>query len=456
MNISNPQKIYGVFEFTSQVKSALERNFQDVLVEGEISNLTASSRGHLYFALKDTQAQIKCVCFRSKARLLRFQLENGNQVIVGGNLGIYELRGEYCLYAKSIKPLGDGTLQQAFEQLKSQLAIEGLFDIERKKSLPLLPRTIGIVTSPSGAAIHDILRTLSQRHEGIKVLLFPAKVQGEGASEEIATGISTLNSISDVDVIIIGRGGGSIEDLWAFNEERVARAIFSSNVPLVSAVGHEVDFTISDFVADVRAPTPTGAVELVVSKKDDLLTQLDHFENRLHQVLQLLFSKRRNRVFELSAKRVFTSAQSRIQSYQQWMDELTFRLQISSKEALGTWQNHWNLTIDRLLRCDLQHIIDLKRDTLKFWGERATTRIHFVLQETKGRLSTQTSAMRTLSPQSVLNRGYAICRDSDGGILREAQRIQIGDPFSVTLSQGRIQGRTECIETTHTVKKTNK
>ena len=452
MNTSNPRKIYGVFEFTSQVKSLLESNFQDVLVEGEISNLTASSAGHLYFALKDPQAQIKCLCFRSKARLLRFQLENGNQVIVGGNLGVYQLRGEYCLYAKSIKPLGAGSLQQAFEQLKSRLVAEGLFDTERKKSLPLFPRTIGIVTSPSGAAIHDILRTLRRRHENTRVLLFPAKVQGEGASKEIAAGINALNNMSDVDVIIIGRGGGSIEDLWAFNEERVARAIFSSNVPLVSAVGHEVDFTISDFVADVRAPTPTSAVELVVSKKEDLLTQLDHFENRLRRVLQLLFSKRRNRVFELSANRVFTSAQSRIRSQQQWLDELGFRLQMSSTKALGTRQNHWNLTVDHLLRCDLQRIVNLKREALKFWGKRATTRIHFVLQKAKGSLSAHTSAMRTLSPQAVLNRGYAICRDSDGGILRAAQRLQIGDPFSVTLSQGRIHGRTECIETTHTVK----
>ncbi|MDE2757988.1 MAG: exodeoxyribonuclease VII large subunit, partial [Acidobacteriota bacterium] len=249
------QRIYGVSEITAEVRSLLEGEFQGVLVEGEISNWTVSNAGHIYFALKDARAQLKCVCFRSKARRLRQRFEDGDQVLVRGSLGVYELRGEYSLYAESIEPRGIGALQIAFDRLKAKLEAEGLFDEARKKPLPVLPRTVGIVTSPAGAAIHDILRTLNRSRQAIPALLFPARVQGEGAAEEIAAGIHTLNGISEVDLIIVGRGGGSMEDLWAFNQEPVARAISASRVPVISAVGHQVDFTISDFVADIRAST---------------------------------------------------------------------------------------------------------------------------------------------------------------------------------------------------------
>ncbi len=456
MIASSSPKVYGVSEITAEVKSLLEDEFQDVLVEGEVSNWTISTAGHLYFALKDARAQMKCVCFRSKARRLRYQFKDGNQVVVRGSLGVYELRGEYQLYAESIEPRGIGSLQIAFEQLKARLAAEGLFDEARKKPLPIFPRTIGIVTSPTGAAIHDIRRTLSRRHESIRILLFPAKVQGEGASEEIASGIQTLNRMPDVDVIIVGRGGGSIEDLWAFNEERVARAIFASHVPVVSAVGHEVDFTISDFVADVRAPTPSAAAELVISKREDLITQLGHFEGRLQRALQFRLSQCRNRVLELSASHVFASAQGRIRSQHQWLDELGFRLKGWSRNDLGARRHHWRLTVDRLRRFDLQRVVTVKREALNLWAERATAQIHFTLQAFKVRLSTQDGALRTLSPAAVLNRGYSICREASGAILKDAARLRRGDPFSVTLSKGSIEGRAEQIEIAQGFSKTDR
>ncbi len=449
------QKIYGVWEITAEVRSLLEGEFQRVLVEGEISNWTISAAGHIYFALKDARAQLKCVCFRSKARQLRHPFEDGNLVLVRGNLGVYELRGEYSLYADSIEPRGIGSLQIAFDRLKAKLAAEGLFDEARKKPLPLLPRTVGIVTSQTGAAIHDILRTLSRSRQPIPALLFPAKVQGEGAAQEIAAGIQTLNGIPEVDLIIVGRGGGSMEDLWAFNQEQVARAIHLSRVPVVSAVGHQVDFTIADFVADVRASTPANAAEMVATQGEELITRLSHFRVRLQRTLQLRLSQCRNRVLELSANRAFESAQGRIRSQRQWLDELGFRLIGWPQNYLGSRRDYWRLTTERLERFNPQRLVDLKRKALNVSSERATAQIRFALQAFQARLSAQSGTLRTLGPAAVLNRGYSICREADGTILRDAARLQTGDPFSVTLSKGRIEARAARIEASRDFGKTN-
>ena len=447
-------RIYGVWEITAEVKSFLEGEFQGVLVEGEISNWTISNAGHIYFALKDARAQLKCVCFRSKARRLRHRFEDGNQVLVRGSLGVYELRGEYSLYAESIEPRGTGALQIAFDRLKAKLEAEGLFEEARKKPLPLLPRTVGIVTSPTGAAIHDILRTLSRSRQAIPALLFPAKVQGEGAAEEIAAGIRTLNDIPEVDLIIVGRGGGSMEDLWAFNQEPVARAISASRVPVISAVGHQVDFTISDFVADHRASTPTGAAEMVTATREELTTRLSHLEGRLQRTLQLRLSRLRNRVLELSANRAFESAQGRIRSQRQWLDEMGFRLGGWPRNTLGARRDTWRLTAERLERVNLRHLVDQRRRVLNLSSERAGAQIRFALQALQARLSAQAGTLRSLSPAAVLNRGYSICRDADGAILRDADRLQAGDPFSVTLSKGNIDARAERIEASRNFGKT--
>ena len=449
------QRIYGVSEITAEVRSLLEGEFQGVLVEGEISNWTVSNAGHIYFALKDARAQLKCVCFRSKARLLRQRFEDGNQVLVRGSLGVYELRGEYSLYAESIEPRGTGALQIAFDRLKAKLEAEGLFDEARKKPLPVLPRTVGIVTSPTGAAIHDILRTLNRSRQPIPALLFPAKVQGEGAAEEIAAGIHSLNGMPEVDLIIVGRGGGSMEDLWAFNQEPVARAISVSRVPVISAVGHQVDFTISDFVADIRASTPTSAAEMVAANREELATRLGHFRGRLQQTLQLRLSRLRNRVLEMSANRAFESAQGRIRSQRQWLDEMGFRLGGWPRSALTSRREIWRLTAERLERFNLHHLVTQRREALNLLAERAATQVRFTLQALRARLSAQAGTLRGLSPAAVLNRGYSICRDAGGTILRDAARLQAGDPFSVTLSKGNIAARAERIETSRDIGKTD-
>ena len=454
MNSSTSQRIYEVSEITAEVSSLLEDEFQGVLVEGEISNWTISNAGHIYFALKDTRAQLKCVCFRGKARHLRHRFEDGNLVLVRGSLGVYELRGEYSLYAESIEPRGIGDLQIAFERLKAKLEAEGLFDEARKRSLPVLPRTVGIVTSPTGAAIHDILRTLSRSRQSIPALLFPAKVQGKGAAEEIAAGINILNGIPDVDLIIVGRGGGSMEDLWAFNQESVARAIFISRVPIISAVGHQVDFTIPDFVADIRASTPTSAAEMVVAKREELTTQLSHFHGRLQRTFQLRLSQLRNRVLQLSANRAFELAHGRIRSQRQWLDELGFRLTGWPRNYLGGRREYWRLTAERLERLNLCHLVEQKRKVLHLSSKRSSAQIRFTLQALQAQLSAQEGKLRTLSPKAVLNRGYSICREADGAILKDAARLRTGDPFSVTLSKGSIEARADQIKNSRDLNRT--
>jgi exodeoxyribonuclease VII large subunit len=315
------RKIYSVSELSQQIKNLLERQFPDVWVTGEVSNFRAASSGHFYFTLKDAHAQLRAVCFRNQARYLKFKPQDGISVITRGHLSVYEARGEYQLYVEYLEPAGLGALQLAFEQLKQKLAAEGLFDRARKKALPLLPRTVGIVTSPTGAVMRDILRILRRRFHNLNVLVFPAKVQGEGAAEEIIEGIQYFNRRSLVDVMIVARGGGSLEDLWAFNEEGLARAISASRIPIISAVGHETDFTIADFVADLRAPTPSAAAELVVRRKQDFLSDLEHHARRMSQIFRLKLSEARQRLTELRMHQVFQTLATRLAERAQRVDE---------------------------------------------------------------------------------------------------------------------------------------
>jgi len=280
-SLVKPDRVYTVSEVTRLVKLEVENAFPLVWVEGEISNFRSYPSGHIYFTLKDEQCQLQAVMWRSNARLLKFALKDGLKVICRGRLSVYEARGQYQLMADLIEPKGKGALQLAFEELKEKLKAEGLFDPKHKKPLPLFPKKVGIVTSPRGAAIIDILRTLERRFARLHILIYPAKVQGEGAADEIVEGIDFLGRQPDIDVLIVGRGGGSIEDLWAFNEEKVARAIFRSPIPVISAVGHEVDYTIADFVADIRASTPSVAAEIVIKEEQALVDRIDGLARRL-------------------------------------------------------------------------------------------------------------------------------------------------------------------------------
>jgi exodeoxyribonuclease VII large subunit len=443
MNLFPSRTIYTVSQITAEIKTTLESEFADVLVEGEISNFTAAISGHLYFVLRDKNAQLKCVCFRSKARFFKFRPEDGLQVIVGGTLGVYEPRGEVQFYVEFMEPQGLGSLQLAFEQLKARLQAEGLFAAAHKKPLPMLPRCIGIVTSPTGAAIQDILRILRRRHESVQVLIHPVRVQGEGAAQEIAAAVRTLNGMPEIDVMIIGRGGGSLEDLWAFNEEVVARAIYDSRIPVVSAIGHEIDFTIADFVADLRAPTPSAAAEIVVSRKGEMIDRVANLERRLNQSLQFRLSQLHNRVFELSANRVFGSVENSLAFYRQRLDDLTFRLDSGLNAKVSWLKGRWQLLAADVNRLDLLQVIRFKREALNSQLRRLQARLQLFLQSIKGRTETLEGALQALSPLAVLDRGYAICRDGQGNVLKDARSLDVGDPFSVRLAKGSVDGRVE-------------
>src|SRR5215471_17576540 len=325
-NTEFQRKIYSVSELSFEIREMLERRFIDVWVEGELSNYKVSTAGHLYFTLKDERAQLPAVCFRNTARLLRFRPENGNRFRARGRVSTYEGRGEYQLIVEVLEPAGLGALQLAFEQLKEKLEKEGLFRPERKRPIPALPRKIGIVTSPKSAALRDILSVLKRRHNAVNVLIFPDEVQGESASLQVMDGIDQLSRSTDVDVIIVARGGGSMEDLWPFNEERVARAIVRSRKPVISAVGHEVDFTICDFVADLRAPTPSAAAEIVVKSKAEIGERVGQLETRLESQIKYRLSAMRSFLSSKVGSRGFVVAENRIRRMVQRVDELAFRL----------------------------------------------------------------------------------------------------------------------------------
>ncbi len=443
MSLFPSARVYTVSELTVEVKELLEGDFSGIMVEGEISNFTAAGSGHLYFVLKDKSAQVRCVCFRHKARFFKFKAEDGLQVIVSGNLSVYEPRGEYQLQVDTMEPKGLGSLQLAFEQLKARLQAEGLFDSARKKPIPLLPRCIGIVTSPTGAAIHDILRILKRRHENVRVLIYPARVQGEGAATEIAAGVKYLNTLPEVDVMIVGRGGGSLEDLWAFNEEVVARAIVASRIPVISAVGHEVDYTIADFVADLRAPTPSAAAEIVISKKVELAEQIANQERRLKQSLHFSLSLLRNKVLVLSSERVFASVENKLAFYRQRLDELSFRMGISGVEKLHLLREKLHTSLNSLSRLDLRQFIKAKEQIVVHQKERIQGKASLGLQLLRGKVVTLEVSLQALNPLAVLDRGYAVCRDSHGNILKDSRGLKVGDHFTVRLARGGIQGIAE-------------
>src|SRR5947209_2416447 len=320
------RRIWHVADLVGAVRTTVERSYTDVWVEGEISNFRSSESGHLYFALKDGDALLRVVMFRMQARLLRFKPDNGMQIIARGRITIYDQRGELQLSAEFLEPLGAGALQLAFEQLKAKLAQEGLFDKERKKPIPGLPRRIGIVTSPRGAALHDMLNVLARRHENVGILIYPAQVQGEAAASEVAAGVKYFNRAKNVDVIIVARGGGSIEDLAAFNDEALARMIAASALPVISAVGHETDFTITDFVADLRAPTPSAAAELVIESKHRLAEHLAHLHQRLDRASRYRLLMARNQLQELAQHGAFARIQDLMVQRSQRLDELSYRL----------------------------------------------------------------------------------------------------------------------------------
>jgi exodeoxyribonuclease VII large subunit len=436
------RKIYSVNEITSEIKRSLDR-LGIVWIQGEISNFKRHTSGHLYFSLKDQQAQIKAACFRNNNIYLKFRPEDGMEVLARGRLSVYEPRGDYQVIVEYMEPVGLGSLQMAFDQLKEKLRKEGLFDEAHKIPLPLLPKRVGIVTSPTGAAIRDILRILKRRNASLDVLLYPAKVQGQGAAEEVAAGIRYLNGRRDIDVIIIGRGGGSIEDLWAFNEEIVARAIYRSDLPLISAVGHEVDFTIADFVADLRAPTPSAAAEMVSGAREDLRVSVTSLKGRLCQAIRRGLERRRLSLERLAHHKAFTVAPNKIRDLQQRFDEASLRLAQAMRQFADIKRHREQVLSTRLHKLDLRRLIDHKREILARNHQGLIAGIRAFLHRERSSFQVAVGKIDALSPLAILQRGFALCRDARGSIVKNSVDVSCGDQVSVTLARGELDCRVE-------------
>ncbi len=439
------KKIYTVTEISSEIKQLLDK-LGIVWIQGEISNFKRHSSGHMYFSLKDERAQMKAAFFRNNNLYLKFRPEDGLEVIVRGRIGVYDPRGDYQIIVEYMEPKGLGSLQLAFEQLKEKLRKEGLFDESGKAPLPLLPSKIGIVTSPTGAAIRDMLHILKRRNASLHVLVYPAKVQGTGASDEIAAGVRYFNTRKDIDVIIVGRGGGSIEDLWAFNEEVVARAIHASKIPIISAVGHEVDFTISDFVADLRAPTPSAAAEMVSGAREDLRVTVASLRGRLAQAVRRGIERKRLELERLSRNRAFGIAPNLIRDLEQRFDEAFLRMTQAMREYTAGLRHYRQVLDTRLVKADLRQIICRKGEVLARNRQHLFSLIGACLQKERSRLELAAGRLDALSPLAILQRGYAICKDKQGNILRNAAAVSPGEKVAVRLSSGSLECLVETVK----------
>jgi len=431
--------VYTVSELTAAVARRLEKEFFQVWLEGEISNARPAASGHLYFTLKDDAAQIKAVMFRGNLRLLRFKPADGQHVIARGQLEVYEARGEMQIVCQHLEPRGLGALQLAFEQLTRRLEAEGLFAAARKRPLPLLPRTIGIVTSLEGAAVRDIVRVVTNRHAGLRLLIRPCRVQGEGAGHEVARAIRDVSRHPGVDVVIVARGGGSLEDLWAFNEEAVARAIAASPVPVVSGVGHEIDTTITDFVADVRAATPSNAAEIVVARRDELARRIAHLDHRARAAVRQRVAAGRATVHALGTRRGLQTIQTRVSNRERRIGELSARLRRILARRHQSARQQLAVLAERLTAVDQRRRLARLRARLAEAGGRlapAARGRHHRAALAFGALAGRLDA---LSPLAVLGRGYAVCFAADGRtVLRDAASTRDGDTVHVRLEHGRL------------------
>lgn len=399
-SLKDGRQIYTVSQLNRQSRLLMESRFSAVWVEGEISNFKHHSSGHIYLTLKDESAQIQAAFFSQYQRGLRFELKDGLKVLVFCRVSIYEARGQYQLYIERVEPQGVGALQLAFQQLKERLSKEGLFAEERKRSIPKFPKTVGVVTSPTGAAIHDILNVVNRRFCGTHILLCPVKVQGEGAAEEIAAAIRTMNEQAEADVLIVGRGGGSLEDLWAFNEEPVARAVFGSRIPVISAVGHESDWTICDLVADLRAPTPSAAAELVVSSRLELEERLLGRKERLDLAMNGMFERCQERLSDLASSAAFRQPQYLLDQFTGRVDELGRQMEARLKDLAGSK------------------------------GQ--------VFQGVMGRLN-------ALNPLAILERGYSVSFNEKGDIIKNTRQVSEGDVLRTRLHQGSLISKVTAI-----------
>jgi exodeoxyribonuclease VII large subunit len=480
-NLIHERRVFSVSELTGRIRDLFIRNFTDILVEGELSNCHEAASGHLYCTLKDDRAQIKCVCFKAQLRLMKFRPENGLHVTVRGSISVYETRGEYQIYIENIEPVGLGALQLAFDQLKKRLEAEGLFSAERKKPLPMLPRCIGLITSPTGAAVRDVVRILRRRFHNVHLTLYPVRVQGDGAAAEIVRAVQYFNRQQTVDVLILARGGGSLEDLWSFNEESVARGIAHSTIPVISGVGHETDFTIADFVADVRASTPSAAAELVVQTRREFDKHVAELRGALTEQMRYRILVLSRRVHEFAARPGFRRPLHLLRQQRQRADEMTARLAHSLRVNLERARKRYTAGHLRIISFDFrQQIANFRQRSNSFsarlelglhvrmeQGRRRHANQHLrllsfdfrakiaglyrqlekldrdlalrcerILRVQRDRLDRLRLQLEERSPTRVLERGYAIATDAAGKILVDSRQVAIGDTVAIQLHRG--------------------
>jgi exodeoxyribonuclease VII large subunit len=432
------RRIFSVRDLVGTVRTALEREYTDIWIGGEISNYRPADSGHLYFTLKDGEAQLRIVMFRMQARLLRFRPENGMEIVARGRVTVYENRGELQLIAEYLEPKGAGALQIAFEQLKAKLAAEGLFDTERKKRIPILPAAIGVVTSPRGAAIHDMLNVLRRRNATARLLIYPAQVQGESAAGEVSSGIRYFNKSRRVDVIVIARGGGSLEDLAAFNDEGLARVISASELPVIAAIGHETDFTIADFVADLRAPTPSAAAEMVISARKQIEQQIESLGRRLEHGIRYRLMLTRQRFQDLSEHRAVLRITDMIRRRQQRLDDLSGRLLTSEKDRLQGYRRRLELAAVRVRHRDLRRVFQGLQKDLQAVSVQIPRAMRAVLLNRRARWEQVDAKLNALSPLNILERGYAVVFDPVGRPLIDSSQVSPGDELKLRLAKGAV------------------
>src|SRR5467141_2896416 len=414
------------------------KTFTDILVQGEISNCREAQSGHIYFTLKDDRSQVRCVYFKQQQRGIKFRPEDGWQVTVRGSISVYERGGEYQIYVEKIDLVGQGALQLAFEQLKKRLEAEGLFDPARRKPLPLLPSRIGIITPPPGAAVRDVVRILTRRFPNVHLTVYPVRVQGEGAAEEIVKALKFFNAKKLADVLILARGGGSLEDLWAFNEQPVARAIAASEIPVISGIGHETDFTIADFVADVRASTPSAAAELVVQTRREFDKHIADLRETLAGLIRYRLLEFSRHVHELSARRGFRRPLDLLRQQRQRADEMTSRLALGLRARLEQSRKRFTAAHLRIASFDFRVKISAFRLRLERRAAELGVRIERLLRAKRDRVEKLLLQLNERSPLRVLERGYAIATDAAGNLLRDAAHIAVGETVSIQLHRGRL------------------
>lgn len=435
------RRVWTVRDLVSAARVSLEQEYGDAWIEGEISNFKPAESGHLYFTLKDGAAQLSIVMFRSQARLLRFRPQDGMQIIARGRVTIYEGRGQLQLIAEYLEPKGAGALQIAFEQLKARLEAEGLFRAERKRAIPSLPLCIGIVTSPRTAALQDVLNILRRRHHSVNVLIYPAQVQGETAAAEVAAGVLHFNRARNVDVIVIARGGGSFEDLACFNDEALARAVAASEIPVISAVGHETDFTILDFVSDLRAPTPSAAAELVIRSRQEIEEELEEWHRRLGKAIRYQILIRRQALTELAQHRGFSRMMDLIHRRQQRMDDVVNRLAHALRDILEKHRRRFETLAAAVRHYDLPMRLAATHRDLDARVAALAAAVRSLNLHRRNRLERMGEALQALSPLAILDRGYALVFDASGRLLKDARGAEKGSEITARLAHGEVHAK---------------